>query len=269
MIAGALAACAEAPVRPAAPDPGFVVPPLGAGGSAKLAGTGVLFRRVPPERGARWSVAVNATSAFDLSDGRITEHQSSEYVSEFTVEILDATPVAVTRAKLVFSRNAQRYQGAERPTPKVYVVETTAPYVRDGNGAEAPPEEAERVLDAFPDLGTRTQIDQVLPDRAMVIGEEWHDLASAVLRVLHPRAWTLNRGTAVLVRADAETATFAITLDATSHGDLRIDIKGEATVRLRDVRLVSITLDGSYENASTPKPSEPGVFSLSRVVRDL
>jgi hypothetical protein len=122
------------------------------------------------------------------------------------------------------------------------------------------------VLDVLPDLGTRTQIDQVLPDSAMAIGEERHELAGAILRVIHPRAWTLTRGTAVLSRAETEEAVFTITLDATSQSGLRVNVKGEARVRLRDARLTSLELEGTYDSPSSPAP---GTFSLHRTVRDL
>jgi hypothetical protein len=140
--------------------------------------------------------------------------------------------------------------------------------VRDASGATPSAEESERVLDVLPDIGTRTQVDQVLPDAAMAIGEARHELAGAVLRVIHPRAWTLNEGTAVLARTDGEDAVFTLGIDATGSNGLRMVVKGEAKVRLRDAHLTQIALDGSYDLAKG-SASDPGTFSLRRTVTDL
>jgi hypothetical protein len=212
------------------------------------------------------------------------EIQESAYVSEYSVEILATNGPAPSRVRLTFDKNLHVYQDAAKPTPidgKTYVVEAALPAVRDANGAPVTSEEeTQRVLDVFPDLGTRTQVDQVLPDAAMAIGETRHELAAAILGVIHPRAWTLSRGTAVLVRVDradpkSDVAVFEVTLDATARSGVRMDVSGEARVRLRDARLVSVTLEGTYSSPSDVadplKEGEaaPGKFVLRRVVRDL
>lgn len=233
---------------------------------------GVRFGRVPATVGSRWKVLVSARSTAADPQGGM---QLSEYVSAYDVEILAIDGPAPSRVRVAFERNVQRYQGADKPTAvdgKTYDVDARASHdgrwtVRDGSGGAASEEEAERVRDVLPDLGTRTQVDQILPDVAMAIGEARNELAGAILRVIHPRAWTLNEGTAVLVRTDADDAVFAVVIDATGSNGLRMTVKGEARVRLRDARLVQIVLDGSYDHAAG-NASDPGTFSLRRTVSD-
>jgi hypothetical protein len=279
IIAVVLSACPPAATSAAGlgarVEPVLDIPRLDSGVMGP-ASTGVRFGHVPPGIGSRWSVSVEARSVSpDPQGGR----QFSEYLSSYTVEVLAMEGPAPSRVRLAFAKNVHRYQGNEQPTAidgKTYVVEASAPHVRDDSGSPAPEDAAQRVLDIFPDLGTRTQIDQVLPDAAMAIGDARHELAGAILGVIHPRAWTLNQGTAVLARVEnitaGDEAVFALTIDATGRNGLRMDVKGEARVRLRDARLSSITLDGTYaparggeRNADEPE----GVFSLRRRVTDL
>jgi hypothetical protein len=217
--------------------------------------------------GDRWKVSVLAQSSAKAGDP--PEMQVSEYVSEYSVKILETNGPAPSRLALSFETNMYRYQqrGA-MPTVidgKQYIVDANAPHVRDPLGAAAPAEEVQRVLDVVPDLGTRTQVDQLLPESAMAIGEARDELAGGILRVIHPRAWTLEKGTAVLERTVDEEAVFSITLDATGGNGIRMDVKGEARVRIKDARLTSIALDGTYTHAS----DEPGTFTLRRFVKDL
>lgn len=269
-MAALATACTPAASPPPVVEPSLDVPRLDGGAAESPAsGVGVRFGRLAPRVGARWAVSVEAKStATDPQGGE----QRSEYVSAYNVEILETNGPAPSRVRLAFERNVQRYQGVDKATPidgKTYVVDATAPHVRDATGGGAAAEdETQRVLDTFPDLGTRTQIDQVLPDSAMAIGDERHELAAAILRVIHPRAWSLNKGTAVLAKAEAEEAVFTIAIDATSQTGLRMDVKGEARVRLRDARLTTITVAGTYDHAKG-SAEEPGSFALRRVVRDL
>src|SRR5262249_36291807 len=143
--------------------------------------------------------------------------------------------------------------------------------VRDVADSPAPDDEAQRVLDVFPDLGTRTQVDQVLPDVGMAIGDERDELAGAILHVIHPRSWTLERGSALLSRVEKgatgrDDAVFLVAIKAVSQNGVWMDVKGDARVRLDDARLVSIGLAGTY---SYQKEAEAGSFSLQRTVEDL
>lgn len=263
-LAFVLSACPAAASSPPVVEPALDVPRLD--GGIVSPSTGIRFGRVPPVVGARWGVSVEARSALADPQGGT---QVSEYISSYTVEVLATNGPAPSRVRLAFERNVQRYQGIDKATAvegKSYVVVDAPPHVRDDAGGAAPEDEGQRVLDMFPDLGTRTQIDQVLPDAAMEIGDSRNELAGAVLRVIHPRAWTLNAGTAVLARTDGQEAVFTIAIDATGTNGLRMDVTGEARVRLRDARLSRISLDGTYRNDSA---SEPGTFALRRIVRDL
>jgi len=222
-------------------------------------------------------VRVRASSESTDSQGGV---QSSTYESEYRVEILAVDGPAPSRVGLRFLRNAYIYGEREVPTAiqgKEYVVDARAPHVREASGGAAAPEaEAQRVLDVFPDLGTRTRIDEVLPDDAMRIGDARDELAGAVLRVIHPRAWSLRAGTATLARVAGDAAVFEVTLDATSETGLHLEVSGEARVRVRDAQLMELALDGRYENVSgasgasgaggSAGPEPPGTFSLRRSV---
>jgi hypothetical protein len=145
-------------------------------------------------------------------------------------------------------------------------VHGTEPFVRDASGGAASENETERVLDVFPDLGTRTRIDEVLPEVPMAIGDARDDLAPALLRLVHPRLWQLETGKASLARVEGSDAVFAIALVATSKASgVHMDVKGEARIRTRDSRLVGLALDGAYDHDDATK----GSFVLRRVIRDL
>lgn len=272
-LALVVAGCSPAVGPPSPVEPTLEVPRID-GGSVAPASGGVRFGRVPAVVGTRWKVLVTAKSASADPQGGM---QLSEYVSAYDVEVLATDGPAPSRVRVAFERNVQRYQGADKPTAidgKTYDIDARTSHdssgrwtVRDGSGAAASEEEAERVRDVFPDLGTRTQVDQILPDTGMAIGDARNELAGAILRVIHPRAWTLNEGTAVLARTDGDDAVFAVVIDGTGSNGLRIVVKGEARVRLRDARLVQLVLDGTYDHA-TGSASDPGTFSLRRTVSD-
>lgn len=261
-VVSALACTPAAPSTNAPVESAFSVPPMADAGPGT--GTdGVRFGRVPLATGARWSVSTRAESR--TSDG----DQQSRYESDYTVEVLAVSGPAATQVRLRFDRNVSVYRDAERPTTvhgNTYVVHDREPFVRDASGGAASENETERVLDVFPDLGTRTRIDEVLPEAPMAIGEARDDLAGAVLRLVHPRLWQLESGKAALARVEGDEAVFAITIVATSKASgVRMDVKGEARIRTRDTRLTGLTLDGAYDHDDATK----GTFVLRRVIRDL
>lgn len=248
-------------------EPPLDIPPLHDAAAAPADDEGtVRFRRAPPTVGARWIVSTHAESrTADPASGP----EISAYTSEYEVLILAVSGPAPSRVRLHFDTNVHSYRGAEKPTVlngRSYVVDTNAPYVHGEGDAAVSEEERERVLDVFPDLGTRTRIDEVLPDDAMHVGQKRDDLAAAILRVIHPRAWTLAAGQATLARAAGDEAVFTVSLDATSGSGIRMKVEGEARVRLRDARLTGLALDGTYGHASS---STAGSFTLRRTVRDV
>ena len=222
---------------------------------------GIRFGRIPPAVGTRWQVTVDAQS--DTPDAQ------SAYLSSYTAETLAVDGAAITRVRVTFERNAERHDGLQWGTVvagKTYGVDVSAPFVRDEAGDPAPEDEATRVLDVFPDLGTRTTIDQVLPDGPVAVGESRDELAAALLRVIHPRAWKLERGTAKVARFQDESAVFSIHLEATSRNGLRFRVDGEARVRLRDTELLSITAEGHYAHAPAEPSPEGGTFAYRRTI---
>lgn len=257
----ALAACRAPEAPPPAPI-GLAVPPLDAGGAQAIADEGVRFGHPATTVGARSRISVRATShAPDSAGGE----QIATYVSELRIEVLAVDGPAPSRVRVAFAKNVHVTQGREVATSidgRTYEVSTQAPEVRDAAGAPVPEEQAQRVLDVLPDLGTRARVDQVLPERAMKIGERRDEVASAVLRVVHPRAWTAREAHATLVRAAGDEAAFALALDAASDTGVRMKLTGEAAIRISDSRLVRVALDGSYEHDGDP----PGTFSYRRAV---
>lgn len=217
---------------------------------------------MPPAVGMRWAVATRAESRTDDGD------QISRYESDYTVEVLEVNGPAPSRVRLRFDRNVSIYREAERPTTvhgNTYVVHDVEPYVRDSSGTTASENETERVLDVFPDLGTRTRIDEVLPEEGMAIGDSRDDLAPALLRLIHPRLWQFVSGKATLARVEGGDAVFAVSIVAESRASgVKMDVKGEAHVRVRDTRLVALELSGAYDHGDATK----GSFSLRRAVRD-
>jgi len=265
----AVGACSSPPRPPVvATSPELVISPLVRdAGASPLAGGGARFGHPPATVGATWLVELRATSR--SPDGPAGGEQVSLYESTYRVDVLAVAGPAPSRVRLRFLRNVHSYQ--ERATPSVidgkeYVVDARSPHVRDLLEAAAPPAESERVLDIFPDLGTRARIDEVLPDDELALGARHDDLAGAILRVIHPRAWALRAGSATLARLDGDHAVFKVSLDAASESGLRMEVEGEARVRLRDARLSELVLAGRYERSGPGTPEAPGTFELRRKI---
>jgi hypothetical protein len=220
-----------------------------------------------------WTVAMRASSR--SADPQGTE-QVSSYESLYRVEVLAVDGPAPSRFRLEFIKNVLGFEGGPSPSiihGKTYTLDARAPHVRDPSDQAAPEAEAKRVLDVFPDLGTRGRFDEVLPDGPMQVGERRDDLAGAVLRIIHPRAWSLRHGSAALARVEGADAVFTLSLDAqSSESGLHLEVSGEARVRMTDARLEELTLAGRYD---TPPGSAavrgtvadpPGIFELKRSV---
>jgi hypothetical protein len=276
--------CTPRTPAPAAPTV-LEIPPIGraAGAVASPSLTkSVVFGRVPPRVGARWGVTVEASSELTVDDpsgAHGPDLQVSEYSSAFTVQILAVNGPASTKVRIDFERNVQRFQHVDTPTPlegKSYIVEEAPPYVREAlpGAGTVTAEEIRRVLDIAPELGTRSGVEQALPDEAMTVGEPRPGLAEAILRVIHPRAWTMNAGSASLASRNGDAAVFAVSLHATSQSGVRMVVHGFATIRVQDATLESLAFDGTFDGAlagptTRPPTSSPGKFTLRRTVRPL
>lgn len=233
-------------------------------GAGVPAGAGAIFTRIAPRIGDQSEVRIEARSVIEDPPNA---QQLTEYESRYTVEVLETRGPAPSRVRLVFAKNVQRYQGIDRATEidgKTYEVALGASEVRGAGGVPVTSEESKRVLDAYPDLGLRAPVDQTLPDGPMPVGEARDGLAAALLRLVHPRAWALDAGQATLARVEGEEAIFAVTLRSTSQlTGMKIAVEGEAHVRLRDTRLVGLTLDGKYTLA---EGDAEGTFHYARTV---
>lgn len=227
-----------------------------------------------PVVGAVWKVSLQAISrSLDppaAPGGVPSGEQVATYESEYRLEVLAVDGPIPSRVHLHFLRNVQIFQGRESQTSvhgKDYVVDARAPHVRDRAGSPVLEIEAQRVLDVFSDLGSRSRIDEVLPDEPMRLGDRRDELAAAILRVIHPRAWKMRAGTARLARFEQDHASFDLTLDASSDAGLHMILDGHARIRLHDARLSDLALDGSYETGGDAGSSDPpGTFSLRRRV---
>jgi hypothetical protein len=265
LVGQACAPSSPPPVAPVSPD--LEIKPLDPSASARVKtpapGGSVRFGHPVPAPGSAWTVKLHAVSK--------SEEQVSTYDSDYRVEVIAVDGPAPSRVRLKFLRNVHAYQGRVAPTAidgREYVVDARAPHVRDATDAPAPEAETQRVLDIFPDLGTRARIDEVLPDEAMHIGERRDELAAAILRIIHPRAWSLRAGSAALARVEGDDAVFKVSIDANSESGLHLEVAGEAHVRIRDARLSDLALDGGYDTKQKDGGSEPpGIFTLHRSVR--
>jgi hypothetical protein len=258
----ALLACTPSGQRKTKTDDPLVVGRSAGDAAAPEAREGVRFGHPPAKVGTRWHVSLDAESHAEDDGG---PDQISHYYSEYAVEVLATAGPAPSRMSVHVARNVNTYDYTTARTPvdgKDYVVDVTRPHVRSASGAEAPPEEAQRVIDWFPDLGTRARIDEILPDEAIRIGDSRDELAAAIMRILHPRAWSTESGHAVLARAVGESAVFDVHLEANSQAGLRLWLDGTATVRLRDAWLVDLDLAGRY----TESTGVGGAFKVRRTV---
>ncbi len=267
-VVGQLLACREPTVPVAITTPMLDVPPLETRADANArTRSGARFGHPVPSTGSAWRVVVSAVSRSHDPSGDV---QVSAYDSTLDVEVVAVEGPAPSRVRLHFLRNVESFQGSPKPTVvegKEYLVDARAPHVRDAANVAAPEAEAQRVLDAFPDLGTRTRIDQVLPSDAMQLGERRDELAPALLRVVHPRAWTMRAGSATLVRVEGEHAVFEVSLDASSESGLHMVVKGEARIALANAELVELSLDGTYDpKDSGGAPGAGGTITYRRRV---
>lgn len=263
LLGAVVCACSPASAPPAV-DVGLEIPRLDGGTAAPA--KGIRFGRTPYRVGERWMTSVRAESVLDDDAGA---SQISAYVSAFRVEVLAVEGPAPTRLRVTFDKNAVESRGSELPTSidgKTYVVEAHGAAVSYEDGSAALPEEKQRVLDVFPDLGTRTRLDEVLPDDPMEIGDAHDEVANAVLRILHPRAWSSEKGTASLVRVEKDVAVFRASITASNATGMTIDVSGEVNVRLSDARLAGFLLEGTYGGGGL---GQTGRFSVRRVVRPL
>jgi hypothetical protein len=221
---------------------------------------GVRFGRESARVGERTRVSVHASST--------ANETTSTYESDFATEVLAVEGPAPSRVRIHFDKNTTFDNITTTPTVldgKTYIVDVKLPFVTwEQTGVRATDEEVTRVLDVLPDLGTRSQIDQVLPDGEMQVGEHRDGIATAIARILHPRVWTVNEGTAVLGAATPIAVMFDVHLVATSSvSGMKFDVKGKAQVRLSDARLLGFNLSGTFQRPD----GEHGQFDIQRIVK--
>lgn len=224
------------------------------------------FGREPPRVGDKTRTIVLARSVYDDPQ---SGPQSESYDSDFEEEVLAVHGPAAARVKVTFKTNEIFDNVASKPTViqgKSYFVDVTSPNVLDVATQQPPShDEITRVLDIVPDLGTRTGIDQVLPDRPLALRESRDDLAGAVLRILHPRFWSLTNGSAIFTRVDPQAglADFDVRIAATStNSGMAIELSGIVRIRYRDSKLGQFVLHGTY----TRPNGEKGTLETSRLV---
>jgi hypothetical protein len=262
---GGLSGCARGPENPASSRDGvsLEVPRLDAGATAAEPAD-------PNEvRFGRENAKVGDLSRQHVLARSHWNDETASYESEFVTEVLAVEGPAPSRVKIEFRKNENFDNVSRQATPidgHTYVVDVHEPHVVEA-ATKAPPsaDEIARVMDVLPDLGTRAQIDQVLPDGAMRIGEHRDDIAKAIARILHPRIWSVDKASAALARTENGEAVFQITLEATSSASgMKIGVKGDARVRLRDARLQGFVLNGEFVRPN----GEKGAFEVTRTVSD-
>ncbi len=263
VLASALSCSPATPAPRVGVEPILDIPRIAVDGGAVVKAE-TRFVRVPPRVGQKTHISVSAVSETPNGGPQPVGAYVEQYDSELAVEVLSVESSATTEVSVTFLRNVYVSNRGDMPTAidgKSYLVGVKPPYVKSESGAAAPSEEAERVLDVFPDLGTRSRIDEALPDEPLAIGDRRDDLAQAVLRVMHPRAWMADRAVATLVRIEGGDAVFSLSLAARSTNAGKMDLTGDVRVRLQGASLASISLSGSYGSNSR--------FRYTRRVEDI
>lgn len=270
----ALAACPAAPLAPAprsAPD--LVIPRLDRGaGTSEPTGEGPRFGHPPATVGTTWTVEQEASSRSPDPGGGVGE-QRSLYESKFRVEVLQVDGPVPALVRVVILRNVRTFQNRVTPSAiegKSYVIDALSMNVQSELGDPVGTLDREQLVDLVPELGRRSPVEQALPDAPLPVGARDDDLSRALLRVLHPRSWNFRDGSAVLVRVEAGHAVFRVEIEGQADGldgnGLKLDVHGEARIRLADSRLTLFSLDGRYELPGAAATNPPGTFELRRTV---
>jgi hypothetical protein len=268
-----LSACAAAPATPAARTaPELVIPRLDRdAGAPPPSGDGALFAHPPTLVGSAWTVEQTAASRSPDPGGG--GEQRSVYESKFRVEVLQVDGPLPSLVRLVVLRNVRTFQDQATPNAidgRSFVIDAVSMSVRSEAGGSVGTLDREQLVDLVPELGRRSGVEQALPDAPLPIGGRADDLARALLRVLHPRSWNFRAGSAVLVRVEAGHAVFGVEIEGQADGldgnGLRLDVHGEARIRLADSRLTYFALDGRYELPNAAATNPPGTFELRRTV---
>ena len=268
-----LAACFAAPASPASPGaPELVIPRLHRdAGGADATGEGARFAHPPATVGTTWTVEQRASSRSPDPGGG--GEQRSLYESTFRVEVLQVDGPVPSLVRLVILRNVRTFQDQVTPNAidgRSFVIDALSMKVRSEAGGDVSTLDREQLVDLVPELGRRSLVEQSLPDAPLPIGGRDDDLARALLRVLHPRSWNFRGGSASLVRIDAGHGVFRVAIEGQADGldgnGLRLDVHGEARIRLADSRLTYFELDGRYELPGAAATDPPGTFELRRTV---
>jgi hypothetical protein len=263
MISVLATACTPAaPAAPTVDTTPLDIPHLDGGGAPRREGT--RFAHPTAALGARWHLSVRADSSWTDAQQR---PQRSVYSSEVDLDVLATNGAAASRVRVVFVTNRSSYQGLDTPTSidgKSYIVDVGEPRVSSAAGGSVSEDEAQRVLDVLPDLGTRGPVDEAMPDEPLAAGDACDGLAVALARLMHPRAWRAENAHASFVRSESGVGVFAVSLVAVSNlQPIRMDLRGEATVRIGDSRLASAHLEGTYD---VEDAGAPGAFVYERRV---
>ncbi len=269
----ALTACASSAASPAPRSaPELVIPRLARdAGAPEASGEGARFAHPPALVGMTWTVEQKASSR--SPDPRGGGEQRSLYESTFRVEVLQVDGLVPSLVRLVILRNVRTFQDQIAPNAidgRAFVIDALTMKVQSESGAEVGTLDREQLVDLVPELGRRSLVEQALPDAPLPIGGRDDDLARALLRVLHPRSWSFRNGAAALLRVEAGHGVFRVEIEAGADGPdgngLRLDVHGEARIRLADSRLTYFALDGRYELPGAAATNPPGRFELRRTL---
>lgn len=250
LVVVALAACAGA--QPALRrEDALDIPTLAAPASSRApedAGPSVTIRRRPARAGDRWRVTVKADSREQTSWG-FEEHAT--YDTAYDVEVLAIEGAAPSRLRVHYDHNVRTSRGQETRTPvdgQTYLVEAAQKLrVVDGGELATRPDEAQLVSDMFPDLGAPGSVESSLREGALRVGDRQDGLARAVARLVHPRAVTLESGSATVARLEGDRLELALDMVLVWQMGSRAALKGKALVR-SDGLLLRVALEGAFED---------------------
>lgn len=248
MALAALAACAGAQGE-GRRDVSLDIPSIGPTAAPVAdAGPAVVLRRRAARVGDRYRVTVRATSREQASWGF---EERTTYDTAYDVEVLATEGSLASRLRVHYDHNVRSSRGVDTHTPvggNTYLVDATQKLrVLDGGDIGASLAEAQLLADMFPDLGAPGSVESALRDGPVHLGERQDGLARAVARLVHPRAVTLESGSAVLSSIEKDRILFTLDVVLAWTSGSRAPLKG--TVALRpDGRLARVVLDGAFED---------------------
>lgn len=257
---------------------------------------GIVFKKKAPAVGTKvseskiktMSLTVTVAGAKASDPGVKVKFNEREGV-EKTVEVLAVSGISVTKVKVAYkeSTKVESKDGAEKTIKspvigKTYIVEAKngAVSVLTEQGAPVPAEEAKEVQDDFKNLGKQDDMQSVLPETPLRVGDQVDAIAEGLRTKLSSgddgkTKTTVEKSSAKLIKINdkggTKTGVFKIELDVVidkSGMVIRMKMEGEVELRAEDGFPVAMMLTAPAAVASAPGAKGPkigghGLFTMS------